>query len=70
MFDPDEVCGIARVQPGTVDMSGCCDQQIHHPWARLSTNARHCCCELAIADRNVVIHGERVEPSLQLREPS
>jgi len=70
VVDPNEVFGVAGVQTGAVGVRRCGNQQIHDPCTRLSTNARNCCRELAIAGRDIVIDGERVERPLQQREPS
>lgn len=42
VLDPAKGCGVAGVEAGTVSVRCRCDQQIHHPRARLAAGAGNC----------------------------
>jgi mRNA-degrading endonuclease toxin of MazEF toxin-antitoxin module len=58
-FQPGQVCGVPRVEPGSVSVGGGGDQKVHHPRSGLSTDFRDRRRKQAVAGSDVVVdrHG-------------
>jgi len=68
VLDSGKVGRVARIQACRMGVRCSSDQEVHHARSRLATRRRDRCCKLAVAGRDFLVDGKRVESALEVRQ--
>jgi hypothetical protein len=68
VFQTDEICCVACVEPGGVRVCGGCDQQVQRRCSRSAARLDNGSCELSVTGRNGVVDWYSVERPLEQQQ--